>query len=215
MDYTRRSLQLLLGGVLVISAMPGVSGAQSATTSSGTLQNGGTAAPATIPVALPDYLIGADDVLTISVWREQELSGDFAVRPDGKISLLLVNEVLAAGLTTEALRVELNKSYAAFIDAPNVSVTVKEIKSRKIYINGNVSRPGVYPLSAQLTVIQLISLAGGLLDYADKKNIMIIRATPGPNGEPVSVRVNYEEISKGRNLSQNVELKPGDTVIVR
>ena len=165
--------------------------------------------------ALPDYLIGPDDVLTIGVWGEKDLSGDFTVRPDGKISLQLVNDISAAGLTTEQLREILNKQYTPFIEAPNVSVVVKAINSRRVYINGYVTRPGPYQLGSGLTIVQLISIAGGLLDYADQKNIMVLRAEPDANGQPVSVRVNYDDISKGKNLTQNVALKPGDTVIVR
>jgi polysaccharide export outer membrane protein len=173
----------------------------------------GAAAPG--PKALPDYLIGPDDVLQIAVWGEKDLAGDFTVRPDGKISLPLVNDVTAAGLTTEQLRESLNKLYQPLIEAPNVSVVVKALNSRRVFINGYVNRPGPYQLGSGLTIAQLISVAGGLLDYADTKNIIVLRAEPDAKGQPVSVRVNYDDISKGRNLTQNVALKPGDTVIVR
>ena len=171
--------------------------------------------PSVVPKALPDYLIGPDDVLTVAVWGEKELSGDFTVRPDGKISLLLVHEIAAAGLTTEQLREILNKQYVPFIEAPNVSVVVKAINSRRVFVNGYVARPGPYQLGSGLTIVQLISVAGGLHDYADSKNIIVLRAEPDADGQPVSVRVNYDDISKGRNLQQNIALKPGDTVIVR
>ena len=206
----------VLTGTLLVASLSGVAYAQLPvpvnTTSNGTI------APLAVeaaPKALPDYLIGPDDVLTIAVWGEKDLSGDFTVRPDGKVSMLLVNEVTAAGLTTEQLREILNKGYAPFIEAPNVSVTVKAINSRRVFISGYVPRPGMYPLGSHLTVVQLISIAGGLFDYADTKNIMVLRAEPDDDGQPVSIRVNYDDISKGRSLTQNVALKPGDTVIVR
>jgi polysaccharide export outer membrane protein len=208
-------LQRGLGAALALTCLAATAAAQITvpvnTTSNGTM----APIPEKSPAALPDYLIGPDDVLTIAVWGEKELSGDFTVRPDGKISLQLVNEVAAAGLTTEQLREILNKQYVPFIQAPNVSVVVKAINSRRVFISGYVPRPGMYPLGSSLTVVQLISIAGGLLDYADQKNIIVLRAEPDAKGQPVSVRVNYEDLSRGRNLTQNVALKPGDTVIVR
>jgi polysaccharide export outer membrane protein len=216
MRITIHLLRPVVGCLLFVSTAFGTAAAQITvpvnSTSDGTI---GPAPNAPTPKALPDYLIGQDDVLTIAVWGEKELSGDFTVRPDGKISMLLVNEVSAAGLTTEQLREILNKGYLPFIEAPNVSVTVKAINSRRVFISGYVPRPGMYALGSNLSVVQLISIAGGLLDYADQKNIIVLRAEPDEKGQPVSLRVNYEDISKGRNLRQNVALKPGDTVIVR
>jgi polysaccharide export outer membrane protein len=216
MHTTCRFGRLVLGCLLLVGGVCGSAFAQITVPVNST--GNGTIAPVSsepAPRALPDYLIGPDDVLTIAVWGEKELSGDFTVRPDGRISLLLVNDIAAAGLTTEQLREILNKGYSPFIEAPNVSVTVKAINSRRVFINGYVPRPGMYPLGSHLTVVQLIAIAGGLLDYADQKNIIVLRAEPDEQGQPVSVRVNYEDISKGRNLQQNVALKPGDTVIVR
>ena len=135
----------VLTGTVMVASLCGSACAQLTvpvnTTSDGTIAPVATKAGAK---ALPDYLIGPDDVLTIAVWGEKELSGDFTVRPDGKVSMLLVNEVAAAGLTTEQLREILNKGYAPFIEAPNVSVTVKAINSRRVYISGNVPRLGMY-----------------------------------------------------------------------
>ena len=172
------------------------------------------APPAPSTPASPEYIIGPEDVVTVAVWKENDLSGDFIVRPDGRISLLLVNDVQAAGLTTEQLRGVLAKAFQPFVDAP-VSVSVKQINSRKVYITGLVPKPGAYLLGSHLTVVQFISMAGGLLDFADRQNITVLRAEPGPNGQAVSTTVNYEEISRGRSLQQNITLKPGDTVIVR
>jgi polysaccharide export outer membrane protein len=209
------SVHSLLAFALTVS-VAATAHAQSAGPPSGSA-NGRSAAPspATTTVA-PGYVIGPDDVLTISLWKEPELSGEYPVLPDGRISLLLVNEVQAAGQTIDQLREFLNKAYEPFIDAPNVSVRVKEINSRQVFITGNVPKPGPYKLPASLTLAQLVSIAGGLLDYADQKDIVIIRAERDGSGQPISLHVNYEEIAKGRHLVQNnVELKPGDTVIVR
>jgi polysaccharide export outer membrane protein len=206
------SLCSLIASVVVASMAIAAVQAQSP----GTAASNGKPAATSPAVVLPGYVIGADDVLTISLWKEQELSGEFTVRPDGKISMLLVNEVQAAGRTTEELREFLNKAYEPFIDVPNVSVTVKDINSRMVYITGNVPKPGPYKMPATLNVAQLIAIAGGMLDFADQKDVVIIRRELDASGQPISLHVNYEDISKGRNLSQNnVELKPGDTVVVR
>jgi polysaccharide export outer membrane protein len=208
----RSSMYSLMAGVFVVSVV--IATAQAQTPGSGT--NGKAAGSSPASVAVPGYVIGADDVLSVSLWKEQELSGEFTVRPDGKISMLLVNEVQAAGRTTEELREFLNRAYLPFIDVPNVSVTVKEINSRMVYITGNVPKPGPYKMPATLTVAQLVAIAGGLLDFADQKDVVIIRNERDGSGQPVSLHINYEDISKGRNLSQNnIELKPGDTVVVR
>jgi polysaccharide export outer membrane protein len=206
---------LLLAGFASVSATGEQSGQAKPTAPS----NSKTATPppgATMPAtpASPEYVIGPEDVITVAVWKENDLSGDFIVRPDGRISLLLVNDVQAAGLTTEQLRAVLAKAFQPFVDAP-VSVSIKQINSRKVYITGLVPRPGPYLLGAHLNVVQLISMAGGVSDFADRQNITVLRAEPGPNGQAVSATVNYEDISRGRNLQQNIALKPGDTVIVR
>lgn len=163
-------------------------------------------------VATPaDYLIGPEDVLAVVFWREKDMSTEVAVRPDGMISLPLINEVRAAGLTPDQLREELTKAAARYIEVPSVSVVVKAINSRKVFITGNVNKQGPYPLTAPATVLQMISLAGGLLEFADEKNIRVVRTE---NGRQVSYRFNYKDVSKGKNLQQNIFLKPGDTIIV-
>jgi polysaccharide biosynthesis/export protein len=167
--------------------------------------------PATEAVSPPDYLIGADDVLTVVFWREKDLSGDVAVRPDGRITLPLVNEIQAAGLTPEQLRVSITEAANKYLEAPTVSVIVKQINSRKVFITGQVAKQGVFPLTSPTTVVQLITMAGGLLEYADDENITIVRTE---NGRAVSFRFNYDEVKRRKNLKQNIELKPGDQIIV-
>lgn len=172
------------------------------------------AAGVTVPTGVgtpPDYVIGPDDVLTVVFWREKDMSSEVAVRPDGMISLPLLNDVKAAGLTPEQLRDELTKSAERFVEGPTVSVVVKQINSRKVFITGQVGKQGPYPLTGPTTVLQLIAMAGGVHEFADSKNIRILRTE---NGRQVTYRFNYKDVSKGKNLKQNIELKPGDTIIV-
>jgi polysaccharide biosynthesis/export protein len=172
------------------------------------------AAAPTIPAGLtppPGYTIGPDDVLTVVFWREKDMSADVTVRPDGRISLPLINDVTAAGLTPEQLRLAITAAADKFISDPTVSVVVKNINSRKVFITGQVNKPSQYPLSGPTTVLQLIAMAGGVLEYADSEHITIVSAV---DGKPVSYNFNYKEVVKRKNLQQNVQLKPGDTVIV-
>jgi polysaccharide export outer membrane protein len=163
-------------------------------------------------VTPPDYVIGPEDVLTVLFWRDKDMSSDVAVRPDGKITLPLVNEIQAAGLTPEELRVQVTEAASKFlVEVPTVSVVVKAINSRKVFVTGMVGKPGPYPLTGPTTVLQLLSMAGGLHEYADSKNISIIRVV---NGKQTSLRFNYKDVAKRKNLQQNIELKPGDTIIV-
>jgi polysaccharide export outer membrane protein len=180
-------------------------------------QNGNGAKPlagVTIPTGVatpPDYVIGPEDVLTVVFWRDKDMSTEVAVRPDGKISLPLLNDMPASGLTPDQLRLQLTEAAAKFVTEPTVSVVVKAINSRKVFITGMVAKPGPHPLMGPTTVTQLIAMAGGLLEFADKKNITILR---NDNGRSIALRFNYQDVMKRKNLKQNVELKPGDTIIV-
>lgn len=158
-----------------------------------------------------DYVIGADDSLSIVYWDHKEMSADVVVRPDGKITLPLVNDMQAVGLTPDQLRQKITDAGSKFVESPVVTVIVREIKSRQVSITGEVGKSGWYPINGPMTVIQLIALAGGLQEFADGKHISILRTE---KGQPVSYRFNYDEVKKRRNLKQNIELKPGDQVIV-
>jgi polysaccharide export outer membrane protein len=157
----------------------------------------------------PDYVIGPDDKLGVLFWRDEAMTADVTVRPDGKISLPLLNDVQVAGLTPEQLRTYLMGAAKKFVADPTVSVVVREINSRKVYITGMVSHPGAYSLTSPTTVLQLIAIAGGLTDFADSKKITIIRA-----GQKEPLKFNYDDVRKGKNLQQNILLKIGDTVVV-
>jgi polysaccharide export outer membrane protein len=165
------------------------------------------AAPAVEPPA--GFVIGPEDVLSIVFWRDKEMTTQVTVRPDGKISLPLLDEVQAAGLTPADLRAHLTHESKRFFGNPTVTVVVNQINSRKVFITGQVAKPGSYVIVAPTTVLQLIAMAGGLKDFADSKNIMIVRHD---GGRTSSHAFNYKAI--GRNLGQNIELKPGDTVVV-
>jgi polysaccharide export outer membrane protein len=157
------------------------------------------------------YVIGPDDVLSIVFWRDKDMSADVVVRPDGMISLPLLNDIRAAGLTPEQLRAALNKAATKFSQEPNAAVLVKAINSRKVHVLGNVVKPGTYPLTGELTVLQLIALAGGLQEYADSKHIVIMRKDGGVDR---ALKFNYKDVIRQKNLEQNVKLIPGDTVVV-
>jgi polysaccharide biosynthesis/export protein len=169
-------------------------------------------AAATPAVALPaDYVVGPEDVLGIVFWRERDMSADVVVRPDGRISLPLLNDVDVAGLTPDQIRERITELAKRYIEDPNATVVVKQINSRKVYITGNVERPGTFPLLRSTTVLQLIALAGGLKEFANAGDIVLVR-TEGTKQE--SYTFNYDQLKNRKNLSQNIFLKPGDTIIV-
>ena len=162
-------------------------------------------------VVPPGYVIGPDDLLSIVYWKDKDMSADAKVRPDGRIALPLINEVVAAGLTPAQLHAKLTEESKKYMEDANITVVVREINSRRAFITGEVNKPGPYPLTAPTTVLQLISLAGGLREYADAKKIVIMRSE---NGRQISLPFNYKEVASGKKLQQNVELRPGDTVVV-
>jgi len=158
-----------------------------------------------------EYVIGHGDRLHVTVWGQQGLDTEVIVQPDGKISLSLVNDVQAVGLTVDALRQELEKRYRDFIFEPNVSITVREIKSLKIYVIGEVSRPGEYDLLTYTDVLQALAKAGGFTIYAKPSRIEIIRTF---GGQKLKMSFNYNQVIRGKNLQQNIPLRPGDVIIV-
>jgi polysaccharide biosynthesis/export protein len=158
-----------------------------------------------------DYVIGAGDVLFINYWRDKDMTNDYIVRPDGKITLPLINDVDAVGLTPDQLKDRLLKASANLFVDPSITVGVKTINSRKVYITGGVQKPGPYDLLTPMTVAQLISVAGGLAEFVSGKDIRILR---NEGGKQTVVNFNYKEMLEGKNLGQNISLKPGDTVLV-
>jgi polysaccharide biosynthesis/export protein len=159
----------------------------------------------------PEYVIGPNDTLSVVFWRDKDMSADVVVRPDGNITLPLLNDIQAAGLTPDQLRERILGEARRYIEDPSPTVVVKEINSRKMFITGMVEKPGPYPINGPTTVLQLIAIAGGLKEFADGKKILVMRTD---NGRQVAYTFDYREMLKGRNLRQNIELKPGDTVVV-
>lgn len=168
------------------------------------------AAAATIAVS-PDYVIGPTDVLSVVFYGNQELSGEVTVRPDGKISLPLLNDVAAAGRTPEQLRLELAELATRFVRQPVVTVIVRQVNNNRAFITGQVVNPGPYVLSGPTTVLQLIAMAGGFTDFADRKHVLITRVEGATQR---AFAFNYDEVVKKHDLKQNIILKPGDTVVV-
>ena len=170
------------------------------------------AASASDVQAIPDYVIGPDDVLSVMFWRDANMStSEVLVRPDGKISLPLLNDIQAAGLTPEQLRDKLEVKASGYIADPTATILVRQINSRRVYVTGRVASPGQYQLPTSMTVLQLIAMAGGLQEFAKSKEIVVVRTD---EGNTKSLRFNYDDVVKQKNLHQNVALKPGDIVIV-
>jgi polysaccharide biosynthesis/export protein len=183
--------------------------------SSGGTDNSKTAAAAKSAgangVSEDEYKIGAQDVLRVDVWKEAELTRTVPVRPDGKISLPLLNDVQAAGLTPSQLASVLTEGLKKFINAPQVTVTVSEINSRRVYVTGEVAHAGAFPLLPNMTVLQALSSSGGFSQFAKTKNIYVLRSE---DGKQVKHPFNYKEVLAGRNQEQNIELLPGDVIVV-
>lgn len=159
----------------------------------------------------PNYVIGGQDGIDISVWKEPELTRSVQVRPDGKISLPLLNDVQAAGLTPTQLAEQLTESLKKFVTNPQVTVIVTQINSQRIYILGEVNRAGAYPLLPNMTILQGLSSAGGFTQFANMKKIYMLRTE---NGKQVKYPFNYKEVISGKSPDQNVTLRAGDTIVV-
>jgi polysaccharide export outer membrane protein len=168
-------------------------------------------APAPAVEAGMDYAIGPTDVLTIVIWDEKETTTDVTVRPDGKITLPLINDFVAAGLTPTELRLRITDLEKRFIKVPVVTVIVKQVNNNRAFITGQVRTPGPYVLSGPTTVLQLLALAGGFAEFADREHILITRIEQGVQK---AFTFNYDRAIKRQDLSQNIILKAGDTVVV-
>jgi len=159
----------------------------------------------------PSYKIGPQDVLRIDVWKEAEISRSVPVRPDGKISLPLLNDVQASGLTAMELANVITEGLKKFINSPQVTVSVFEINSRRVYVTGEVTRPGAFPLLPNMTVLQALTSAGGFTQFARTKKIYVLRSE---SGRQVKHPFNYNDVVKGNHQEDNIVLQPGDTIVV-
>jgi polysaccharide export outer membrane protein len=158
------------------------------------------------------YVIGVDDVLAINVWKEAEVSRTVPVRSDGKISLALVGEVQAGGKTPRALKADITEKLKSYISQPEVTVIVQETRSKKFNVLGQVLRPGSFPLTNSVTVLDALALAGGFRDFAKKKDIYVLRKKA--DGTDERLPFNFKDVIHGKNSQQNVKLQPGDTVVI-
>ena len=197
------SLQALFLGLVVVLAAPQSGQAQSA-------PDGGAASGN--KVHDDNFVIGNDDVLAISVWKEPELTKSVPVRSDGKISLPLVGEIQAAGQTPHQLEQVITDKLKSFITTPEVTVVVEKVNSRKYNVLGEVTKPGSYPLTTEMTIMDAIAAAGGFRDFAKKTGVYVLRKSP--SGQEAHLKFNYKDFIKGNNSAQNVKLEPNDTIIV-
>lgn len=156
-----------------------------------------------------EYIVGEGDLLRINVWKEPEMSQNVAVRPDGNVSLPLVKEVHLSGLSITQAQDAVTEKLKTVLTNPQVTVSVVEVRSKTVYITGEVGKPGGYSVVAPLNVLQLIARAGGLTEFAHRKDIYVLR-----NSQTSRLHFNYKEVIKGKNPAQNISLQPGDTVVV-
>jgi polysaccharide biosynthesis/export protein len=161
-------------------------------------------------MAGPSYVIGADDMLLISVWKEPDLTTTLPVRPDGNISLPLLNDVAAAGFTPMQLAASITERLRKYVADPRVTVIVTQINSQKVYATGEVLHTGAIQLLPNMTVLQALANAG-FTQFANLKGIYVLRME---NGTEAKIPVNYKKLIKGQNMNQNILLKPGDTIVV-
>ncbi len=190
--------------LMSISACPMIGGCAA----SGSILDGDRVPPSKLE---KEYIIGQEDLLDIKVWGNEDLSSEVTVRPDGMISLPLLNDIQAAGLTAKQLQRSVARKLKPYMDAPDIAVMVIEVNSRKLFIQGEVQEPGVFPLNTDTTVVQAISMAGGFTEFAKKSRFFIIRRE---KGEERRIEINYKQIVSGKDPEQNIYLRPGDTLIV-
>jgi polysaccharide biosynthesis/export protein len=202
MSFLRKSVTVIL--VLVATWRMGVAGGGS--------NDKAKSSPNTPPAAGAEYVIGPDDLLAVNVWKEPEISRNVVVRPDGKISLPLAGDMRASGRSPVQLQDEIKAQLLNYLSNPVVTVIVQEARSQKFNILGEVEHPGAYPLSRSMTVLDAIAAAGGLRDFAKTSRIYVLRVQG--DGSRTTLPFNYKDVIKGRNLPQNVELQPRDTVVV-
>jgi polysaccharide biosynthesis/export protein len=206
--------------LLVIAAIPSSAQDNSSKSRAGnkllTAQNG-RASSTTVDAAVksvtddPNYAIGPEDELYVNVWKEPDISRTVPVRPDGKISLPLLNDVQASGLTPMQLGSEIKERLKKFISEPQVTIIITKINSQRVFLVGEVTRAGAYPLLANMNVLQALSSAGGFTQFANLKKIHVLRME---NGKQISLPFRYKDVASGHHPEQNISLRPGDTIVV-
>ena len=160
------------------------------------------------PVDPRSYVIGPEDILFIRVWREPDFTGPVPVRPDGIITMPLVGDLQAGGLTPDRLSAQLTEALSAIIVKPEVTIQIQQVNSKKFYVTGEVNRPGMYPLVVPTRAFDALNNAGGFRDFASQKDIVIVRGDK-------RIKFNYKDVVKGKKLEQNIFLESGDTILVK
>ena len=163
---------------------------------------------------MQEFLIGQGDILEVSVWNEPDLSKTVTVRLDKRISLPLIGDVVVTGITLKDMSNILTHKFSKYISNPNVVVILQESKSKRYYLIGRVNQPGEFPLDFPLTVLQALARAGGFTEWAETKDILIMRSSDWIIGKESIQRFDYPEVIKGKNLQQNIKILPGDTIVV-
>jgi polysaccharide biosynthesis/export protein len=164
-----------------------------------------------MPMVDADYRVGPGDMIDISVWKEPEVSSTIVIRPDGKISIPLINDLVVSGKTPMEMQALIAEKLSPFIKSPNVTVTVKEVRSKKVYVLGQVNKSGSFDIPRPTTVLQILTEAGGLQPFAKQKSIYVLR---NEGGAERRLAFNYKDVVKGKKIEQNIVLLPGDTVVV-
>ncbi len=203
--------KLLVGMAFVLFIVPNPGFSQDPPKAPAT--SGATAKPAsdTKAASPEEYRIGPQDLVRIDVWKEPDISRTIPVRPDGKVSLPLMNDVQAAGLTAMELAASIREGLTKYITSPQVTVTVTEINSRRVYVTGEVMRPGAQPLLPSMTALQALTSSGGFTQFAKPKNIYILRTE---DGKQVKHSFNYKAVLDGKHPEDNIQLQPGDVIVV-
>lgn len=207
----RNTIQVILGACLIMSWAQTSPAVQDK--NEGAKASKGQVTPVDVRTVAeePAYKIGPQDVLRIDVWREDQLSRTIPVRPDGKITLPLLNDVQAAGLAPTELAEVIREQLKKYISNPQVTVSITEINSRRVYVTGEVTKAGAYALLPHMTVLQALSGSGGFTQFTRMKNIYVLRTD---NGKQIKFPFNYKEAISGKNPEQNIELRPGDVIVV-
>jgi polysaccharide export outer membrane protein len=205
----------LLGFIVAGLLLRGLTiGATLASAQQGPNPSTGTTVGATnIPAgSAGEYIVGEADVLRINVWKQPEISQlSVMVRPDGMVSVPLVGEVRVSGMTPSQIQETLVSELKRYVNEPRVTVAVAEVGSKTVYVTGEVQHPGAYPLVTTVDVLQIIAKAGGVTPYAHRRSVFVLRQV---NGKKQKLPVNYSEIFKGKSPEKNIDLEPGDTVVV-
>ena len=212
----KRNIKQGMGSLLALAVLTGLAQGRGAAGQAGGKPPADSASSAQgqatmAPGVDASYVIGPQDVLDLNVWKEPDISRAVPVRPDGKISLPLLNDVTAAGLTPMQLQAKVTEGLKKFISDPQVTVIVTQVNSRRIYVVGEVARPGAFPMLPHMTVLQALSTAGGFNQFAKLGGIYVLRTE---NGRQVTLPFNYKQVIRGKDATQNISLQPGDTIVV-